>query len=140
VLLERDRRLHTALLWHPEGEMAATVIDLVEPGEIITATSIGTRYKNGDVLITSSERKIFDLPEKWKGESLLKASPKELVTRHKERMETEPGTIRKYIRDEGPERSLAFEEELLEYLLERGILIELDQETVEDLWAERQNG
>ncbi|MGL6075778.1 MAG: hypothetical protein ACRC8S_16600 [Fimbriiglobus sp.] len=137
IFLERDRRLHVALLWHPSGKMAGGVVDLIEPNETNTITGVSTRYKNGDYLITSSERQAFDLPEKFKTEHHPKAKPGFLVERHLERQAEHGSTIQPYARDEGPDRNLAFEAELLEYLVDRGILVELDDDTISDLWQSR---
>jgi hypothetical protein len=137
IFLEKNRRLNCVLLWHPSGKLAAIVMDLIEPTETLTITSISTRFQDGRMMSTNNERRIFDLPEKWEIENRLGENPAQLLKRHKEKLEDNDSPIRLFVRDEGPERNLKFDQELGDYLIDRGILEPLDDATAEELWDAR---
>ena len=122
--------MFVALLWHPDGDIGAAVLDMTEPQETLSVCVISSRATDGRVFGTSNERRIFNYPAQFLMEYHFGKPAEWLLQRHRDRMADaeEAGVKWKvFTREEGPTRSIQYDAVLRDDFLERGVFVELDE-------------
>ena len=142
-LLEKVREMYSVLMLSKDGLIGVGVFYLREPNKIICAAGLTTRCHDGTHIITSSERKLFN-PLKGRSYQHYHELPADhLYAHHVDRLtqaEAQGASFTPYTAQQGISESIRMIQEWGNHLVERGVLVEIPDDEVEDiLWHRGDN-
>ena len=139
-LLEETREMFTALMLSKDGVTGVGVVYLREPHKTTSAATMATRCSDGSYIVTTSEMRLFNMPSNRDFRYFQGMPASRLHDQHQERLhqaESRGKNFLKFTKQNVAEDSLRFVIEFGEYLVDRGVLVEIPDEEVEEIFWRR---